>query len=93
MGFELRKNKGKGKVPQGQVHMLQQNGRAERFNRTILEKAEAMHHHVHLPKVFWQYAVEKSVHLYNRQPMCHHDWKTLIQPFKGDGKKPDASYF
>ena len=58
-------------------HMPQQNGRAERFNRTILEKTEAMRHHACLPKAFWQDAVETSVHLYNRQPMCHHDWKPL----------------
>ena len=74
-------------------HMLQQNGRAERFNRTILEKAEAMRQHACLPKAFWQDAVETSVHLYNRQPMRRHDWKTPIELFKGDGKKPDASYF
>ena len=73
-------------------HMPQQNGRAERFNRTILEKAEAICHHACLPKVFWQDAVETSVHLYNRQPMHCHDWKTPIELFKGDGKKPDASY-
>ena len=54
-------------------HMPQQNGRAERFNRTILEKAEAMCHHACFPKVFWQDAVETSVHLYNRQPMRRHD--------------------
>ena len=74
-------------------HMPQQNGRAERFNRTILEKTEAMHHHACLPKAFWQDTVETSVHLYNRQPMCCHDWKTPIELFEGDGKKPDASYF
>ena len=74
-------------------HMPQQNGRAKRFNRTILEKAEAMCHRACLPKAFWQDAVETSVHLYNRQPMYHHDWKTLIELFKRDGKKPDVSYF
>ena len=74
-------------------HMPQQNDRAERFNRIILEKTEVMHHHACLPKAFWQDTIETSVHLYNRQPMCCHDWKTPIELFKEDGKKPDASYF
>ena len=52
-----------------------------------------MRHHACLPKAFWQDTVETSVHLYNRQPMHHHDWKTPIELFKGDDKKPDASYF
>ena len=81
-------------TPQTPVpHMPQQNGKVEKFNRTILEKAEAMHHHTYLPKAFWQDTIETSVHLYNRQPMHCHDWKTPIELFKGDGKKPDASYF
>ena len=74
-------------------YMPQQNGRAKRFNRTILEKAEAMYYHACLPKAFWQDAVETSVHLYNRQPMRYHDWKAPIEFFKEDGKQPDASYF
>ena len=34
-------------------HIPQQNGCAERFNHTLLEKAEAMQQHVCLPKSFW----------------------------------------
>ena len=51
-------------------HTPQYNGHAERFNQTILEKAEAMHQHTCLSKVFWQDAVETALHIYNRQPMC-----------------------
>ena len=47
----------------------------------------------YLPKAFWQDTVETSVHLYNRQPMHCHNWKTPIELFRRDGKKPDASYF
>ena len=72
-------------------HTPQQNGHAERFNQTILKKAEAMHQHACLPKVFWQDAVETALHIYFRQPICHHKWKTPIELF--NGKKPDASYF
>ena len=63
-------------------HTPQQNGRAERFNHTLLEKSEAMQQHACLPPFFWQDAVETSLHIYNRQP---------IQLW--NGTKPDLSYF
>ena len=69
----------------------QQNGQAERFNRTILEKSEAMRQHACLPPSFWQDAVETALHIYNRQPMRHLDWSTPI--FKWNGDVPDVSYF
>ena len=72
-------------------HTPQQNGHAERFNHTLLEKAEAMWQHACLPKSFWQDAVETSLHIYNRQPMHCHNWKMPIEIFNGD--KPDISYF
>ncbi|CDO75313.1 hypothetical protein BN946_scf184715.g2 [Trametes cinnabarina] len=55
----------------------QQNGRAERWNRTIVEKAMSMLHHAGLSHSFWQLAVEAAVHIYN-------PW---------DGTIPDVSYF
>ena len=72
-------------------HTPQQNGCAERFNWTILEKAEAMCQHACLLKVFWQNAVETVLHIYNRQSMCCHEWKTPIELF--NEKKSDVSYF
>ena len=63
----------------------------QKFNCTLLEKAEAMWQHAYLPKSFWQDAVETSLHIYNHQPMCHHIWKIPIEIFNGD--KPDISYF
>ena len=47
----------------------QQNGRAERWNHTIMEKSMAMLHHAGLSHGFWQLAVDAAVHIYNRQPM------------------------
>ena len=47
-------------------HTPQQNGHAERFNKTILEKAEAMHQHACFPKVFWQDTIETTLHIYNK---------------------------
>ncbi|CDO74894.1 hypothetical protein BN946_scf184988.g1, partial [Trametes cinnabarina] len=55
----------------------QQNGRAERWNRTIVEKAMSMLHYAGLSHGFWQLAVEAAVHIYN-------PW---------DGTVPDVSYF
>lgn len=72
-------------------HTPQQNGRAERFNRTMLEKAEAMRHHACMPPSFWQDAAETAVHVYNRQPVRRHNWRTPVELFHG--KKPDVSYF
>ena len=72
-------------------HTPQQNSHAKRFNWTILEKAEAMHQHACLPKAFWQDTIETALYIYNRQPICHHEWKAPIELF--NGKKPDALYF
>ena len=72
-------------------HTPQQNGCAERFNQTLLEKAEAIRHNACLPKAFWWGAVETALHIYNRQPMCRHEWRMPLGLFKGD--KPDVSYF
>ena len=69
----------------------QQNGCAKRFNQTLLEKAEAIHHNACLLKYFWQDAVETALHIYNKQLMHRHDWKMPIESFKGD--KPEVPYF
>ena len=43
----------------------QQNGHAERFNQTMVEKAEAMQHTACLPSNLWQFMLETAVHVYN----------------------------
>ena len=72
-------------------HTPQQNGRAECFNCTLLEKSEAMRQHACLPPFFWQDAVETSLHIYSRQPIRCYNWFTPIQLW--NGTKPDLSYF
>src|SRR6266404_9920905 len=42
----------------------QQNGKAERFNRTIMDKALSMLHMAGMSKGFWECAVECAVHIY-----------------------------
>ena len=68
----------------------QQNGRAKQFNRTLLEKEETMHHAACLPKNLWNFALDTAVHVYNRTPMRHLQWKTPIELILK--KKPDISY-
>ena len=61
----LKVLKGNGiKVLQSAPHIPQQNGRAERFNRTIMDKAEAMQHEACLPDNWWEFTVEPAVNLY-----------------------------
>ena len=69
----------------------QQNGRAEHFNRTIMEKALSMLHHAGLSYGFWETAFETAVHIYNCTPACSNKWKTPLSYW--DGTVPDVSYF
>lgn len=56
----------------GIIHQLtcpytpQQNGTAERYNRTIIEKAKCMLFDAKLPKTYWAEAVHMAVYLINR---------------------------
>ena len=67
------------KVLQSAPHTPQQNGRAERFNRTIMDKAEAMRHEACLPDKWWEFAVEHAVHIYNRTPVERLNWRTPLE--------------
>ena len=46
----------------------QQNGKAERMNRTIMETVRCMIHKAGLPLNFWAEAVATAVYLHNRSP-------------------------
>jgi hypothetical protein len=52
------------------------NGRAERFMRTLTEKADAMRHTSGIPDSWWEFAVEHATHVYNRTPLRRLGWKT-----------------
>lgn len=60
-------------------HTPQQNGLAERMNRTIVEKARCMLFGSNLDKSFWAEAVATSVYLTNRSPSRGLDGKTPEQ--------------
>lgn len=47
-------------------YTAQQNGTAERYNRTIIEKAKCMLFDAKLPKTYWAEAVSMAVYLINR---------------------------
>ena len=68
----------------------QQNGVAERANRTILEAARAMLHAADLPQSFWSYAVHAAVYLRNRSPTRALNNITPHEAWRGE--KPDLSH-
>jgi transposase InsO family protein len=70
----------------------QQNGLAERWNRTILDKARALIHGASLSLSFWEYAVDTAVHTYNRTPSRTIGWRTPHELWNA-GHVPDVSYF
>ena len=71
-------------------HMHQQNGRAERLNRTLIEKAQALRFEACLPQSYWEFSVEFAVHVYNRTPVKHIAWSTPFEVL--NSTKPDISH-
>ena len=67
----------------------QQNGVAERANRTIMESVHSMLYHANLPLIFWAEAVSTAVYLKHRSPTSH---LKDINPYECWYKeKPDVS--
>ena len=66
----------------------EQNGKAERMNRTLVEAVRTMLADAHLPKIFWAEPISKAVYLRNRSPTTAVTGKT---PFEAlTGKKPNV---
>ena len=69
----------------------EQNGVAERLNRTLMDKARAMVAHTGLSRGFWAGAVNTANYLRNRSP-CQ-SLRGHITPYKvWHGKKPDIAH-
>ena len=68
----------------------QQNGRAEHFQQTIINKAESMRHTAGLSDGFWKHAVGTAVHVYNVTPISKAEFLTLKEMWSGS--KPDISH-
>ena len=63
--------------------MPQQNGIAERMNRTLNERARSMRLHAGLPKMFWAEAVSTAAYLINRGPSVPLDCKIPEEEWTG----------
>ena len=68
----------------------QQNGRAKRFQQTIINKAESMRHAAGLSDGFWKHAVGTAVHVYNVTPISKAKFLTPKEMWSGS--KPDISH-
>ena len=70
--------------------MHQKNGHTERFIRTVMDKAQAMHLDACLPQNLWEFAVDCTTHVYNHTPIQCHDWKMPFENLKCT--KPDVTH-
>lgn len=61
----------------------QQNGVAERMNRTLLERTRAMLRTADLEKKFWAEAVSTACHVVNRSPSTAIEMKTPMEMWTG----------
>jgi len=68
----------------------QQNGRAERWNRSLLERTLALLHDASLSAGFWEFAFRAATHTYNISPMKRLGW--LTPHHKWTGSAPDVSH-
>jgi len=69
----------------------QQNGVAERMNRTILDLIRSMLHASHVPKEFWAEALTTAVYIRNRVPS--HALPSSETPYhRWMGKSPNLSH-
>ena len=71
-------------------YLPEQNGVAERANRTIVEMARAMIKDANLPKSLWSEACKTAAYLRNRLPSSANDNNT--PHFLMAGKVPDVSH-
>eukprot|EP00111_Clytia_hemisphaerica_P018040 TCONS_00053381-protein len=67
----------------------QQNGVAERMNRTLLETARSMLHHAQKPIKFWAEAISTACYVQNRSPTAFLKETTPYEIWHR--KKPDVS--
>ncbi|KAE8711089.1 Retrovirus-related Pol polyprotein from transposon TNT 1-94 [Hibiscus syriacus] len=65
------------------ANTLQQNGVAERMNRTLLERTRAMLRDAGLEKSFWAEAVNTACYLVNRAPSTAIELKTPMEMWTG----------
>lgn len=67
------------------AHTPEQNGVAERANRTLNEKTTALLSQAGLPKPYWAEAIQHAAYLVNRTPSARNDG---LSPFEVTHKRP-----
>nr|GEW17016.1 retrovirus-related Pol polyprotein from transposon TNT 1-94 [Tanacetum cinerariifolium] len=70
---------------------LEQNGVAERKNKTLIEAARTMLNSVNLPKQFWGEAVNTACYTQNKSIIVKRHGKTAYDVFRG--RSPNINYF
>lgn len=73
------------------AYLPQQNGVAERKNRTIMNMVRSMLSGKDIPKTFWPEAVNWAAHVLNRSPTLAVKDQTLEEAWSG--VKPSIEYF
>ena len=69
----------------------QENGLAERMNRTIVEMARSLLKDANLPNSYWSFTVNYAVHIINRSPT--RTLKSSLTPFVAyTGNKPSVAH-
>ena len=71
------------------TYTLEQNGVAERKNRTILEMTRAIMIDSKVPKYFWPEAIATSIYLINRLPTKTLNMKTPLDTLSKQAKIPE----
>ncbi|GJW38424.1 retrovirus-related pol polyprotein from transposon TNT 1-94 [Tanacetum coccineum] len=61
----------------------QENGVAERMNRTLIERAKSMRLHAGLPKMFWEDSVNMAAYLINRGPSVPFGFRIPEEEWQG----------
>src|SRR6201984_1837554 len=72
------------KILQSAPYTPQQNGHAEHFMRTVMDKAEAMRLEACIPDSWWEFSVLHATHVYNCTPLRRHNWRTPYETLNGD---------
>lgn len=68
----------------------EQNGTAERMNRTLVEKAKCMLLNAGLPKLYWADAIHTAAYIINRSPTRSLAFKTPMEMWSG--RKPNVDH-
>ena len=75
---------------QSAPHTPQQNGHAERFMHTVMDKSAAMQHDACILDSWWEFSITHATHLYNCPPMHRHNWHTPYEVL--NKKQPDIAH-